>query len=116
MDLVGTCPKDFWLAWLDEGNLAGTRSTGEEYYWHTRSSTAARIKPGERFYIVAHDKVRGYAPVVRVEKYGPRAYAIVRAGKAVACTIPDKVPGFRGLRARWWDREQEIPFPDWKLP
>jgi hypothetical protein len=23
MDLVGTCPKDFWLQWIAEGDAAG---------------------------------------------------------------------------------------------
>lgn len=40
--------------------------------------------------------------------------AIVRKGGAVACTIDEPIPGFRGLRKRWWDRAIERPFPEWK--
>jgi len=59
MDLVGTCPKDFWREWLAEGDMAGTPYTGEEWGWYTNHSLAAQIKPGERFYVVAHGKLRG---------------------------------------------------------
>lgn len=40
--------------------------------------------------------------------------AIVRKGNAVACTIDEPIPGFRGLRKRWWSRDIEKPFPNWK--
>lgn len=32
----------------------------------------------------------------------------------MACTIPAPVTGFRGWRYRWWSRDDEIPFPDWR--
>jgi hypothetical protein len=38
----------------------------------------------------------------------------VRKGNAVACTIDEPIPGFRGLRKRWWSRDIEKPFPNWK--
>jgi hypothetical protein len=31
-------------------------------------------------------------------------------------TIPEYIRGFRGWRQRWWERESEIPFPDWQTP
>lgn len=37
---------------------------------------------------------------------------ICRHGRAVACTIPDDVQGFRGYHHQWWNREAEAPFPD----
>lgn len=111
VDLVGTCPKDFWLEWIAEGDAAGTPETGEEWGWFTRHSYRDLIKPGDRFYVVAHGKLRGYALVTSL--WGG---AIVRKGGAVACTIGEAIPGFRGLRKRWWDYAAERPFPEWRTP
>ena len=114
VDLVGTCPKDFWEEWIAEGDAAGEPETGEEWGWYTRHSLVAKIKPGDRFYVVAHGKLRGWAPVTRVKTSYGQGGMIGRMGGAVAVTIPEIIPGFRGLRERWWNREDETPFPDWK--
>lgn len=114
-DLVGTCPKDFWLDWIGEGDPAGTHWSGETWAWFTKDRLARTVRPGDRFYVVAHGKLRGWAPVVELRTIGPR-YAICRQGNAVACTIPSPIPGFRGLRVRWWDRALEVDFKDWKTP
>lgn len=111
VDLVGTCPKDFWLEWIAEGDAAGEPESGEEWGWFTRHSYRDFINPFEHFYVVAHGKLRGYAPVWAV-----RGGAIIRKGGAVACTVDEPIPGFRGLRKRWWDRSIERPFPDWRTP
>jgi hypothetical protein len=119
-DLVGTCPKGEWEEWIAEGDAAGLPESGEEWGWFTATAImdSSRwlngrppISPGERFYVVAHGKLRGYAPVTRVVDG-----VICRRGGAVAVTITQPIPGFRGLRRRWWRREDEIPFPDWKVP
>jgi hypothetical protein len=110
-DLVGTCPKGFWLEWIAEGDAVGDPETGEEWGWYTEHSFRSLIRPGDRFYIVAHGKLRGWSPVVMIT-----SGAIVRKGGAVACTLPEPIPGFRGLRKRWWHRDAEMPFPDWKTP
>lgn len=115
-DLVGTCPKGFWLEWIAEGDAAGEPESGEEWGWYTRHSLARLTMDGDRFYIVAHGRLRGWAPVVRVESYLGGDHAIIRRGNAVACTIDEPIPGFRGLRERWWPREIERPFPDWRTP
>ena len=112
-DLVGTCPKDFWEEWIAEGDAAGDPETGEEWGWYTGDRKAAKLWPGDRFYVVAHGKLRGYAPVIRVDR-PPSGFVICRRGGAVACTIPEPIPGFRGLRFRWWPRESELPFPAWR--
>lgn len=112
-DLVGTCPKDVWEKWIAEGDPAGTPESGEEWGWYTRDPLARKIAPGDRFYVVAHGLLRGYAPVVRVIDHVD-SFVICRRGGAVACTIYDPIPGFRGLRERWWRREIERPFPDWQ--
>lgn len=110
VDLVGTCPKDFWPEWIAEGDAAGEPATGEEWGWYTQHASMLRlIRPGDRFYVVAWGRLRGWAPVTRVTHS-----FIGRQGGAVACTIPEPIPGFRGLRERWWPRETEVPFPDWK--
>jgi len=113
VDLVGTCPKGFWEEWIAEGDAAGDppSSFDEEWGWFTKHSFRSLIQPGDRFYVVAHGKLRGFAPVTRVAPG-----AICRRGGAVACTIDEPIPGFRGLRKRWWCRELEKPFPDWKTP
>ncbi|MCC6315999.1 MAG: hypothetical protein IT337_18520 [Thermomicrobiales bacterium] len=112
-DVVVTVPRDRWSFWQSEGDLPGDAATGDEYgFW---VSTRPDIKPGERVYIVAHGKLRGYAPLTRVMAQGGR-FALCRAGGAVACTIPEPIPGFRGVRYRWWDRSDETPFPDWRRP
>jgi len=110
-DLVGTCPKDYWEEWIAEGDAVGDPETGEEWGWFTNHSLIRRIGPGDRFYVVAHGLLRGYALVTRVTNG-----AIGRRGGAVAVTIKEPIPGFRGLRVRWWPREIERPFLDWRNP
>lgn len=115
MDLVGTCPKSFWTEWLAEGDCAGAPRTGHRWSWYTRSKTVRLIIPGDRFYIVAHGKLRGFAPVVAVYK-GQFQNVIYRESGAEAVTIPEPIPGFQGIRKRWWSRDIEVPFPEWKNP
>lgn len=119
-DLVGTCPKDFWEEWIKEGDAASTNGivypsiTGEEWSWYTKHPLARDINPGDRFYVVAYGKLRGWAPVTRIGIIDYHSYEICRRGNAVACTIMEIIPGFRGLRIRWWNREEEIQFENWK--
>lgn len=113
VDLVGTCPLDFWDAWIAEGDAAGDPPSGEEWGWFTKHRDAALIRPGDRFYVAAHGRIRGYAPVTRLVRHDG-GFVICRQAGAVAVTIEEPVPGFRGLLARWWDYAAERPFPDWK--
>jgi len=67
-DLVVTVPRNLWAEWIEEGDAVGEPETGEEWGFflgHNRPP----ILPGERLYIVAHDRLRGYAPVTRVAFY-----------------------------------------------
>lgn len=115
MDLVGTCAKAAWKYWISEGDCAGTADTGIEYRWFTNCAIGARINVGDRFYVVAHGRLRGYAPVTQVIIYSNgRTRMICRRGGGVACTIEEKIPGFRGLRKRWWSRNGERAFTHWK--
>jgi hypothetical protein len=123
-DVVVTVPKALWSEWIDEGDAAPGIDIadweGEYEYGFNLYGPVPAIAKGERVYVVAHGRVRGYAPLVAIElhstRFGGRGYgfALVRKGLASAVTIPDPVRGFQGWRYRWWDRSSEIPFPSWK--
>jgi hypothetical protein len=113
-DVVVTVPKWFWPEWIVEGDAAGEPDSGEEWGFFLGGIRPA-TEPGYRCYIVAHGKLRGYAPIVRVVRTD-RGWAICRRGGAVAVTISEPITGFRGWRHRWWGRENEVPFPDWRCP
>lgn len=116
-DLVVTCPKQRWRDWLREGDAAGEPPTGQLYQWQLSSWSRPPIERGDRLYMVAHARLRGWAPVVRVEWCADdHVWLIIRGGGAVACTIDGQVTGFPGWRPRWWPREAEQPFPDWRHP
>jgi hypothetical protein len=66
-DVVVTCPMDRWAGWIAEGQLPGQGWDGEtDYHWFGRGYRP-NIVPGERVYIVAHGKLRGYAPLVATD-------------------------------------------------
>lgn len=123
MDVVVTVPKSFThpvapglrglAAWIAEGDAAGDAWTGQEWVY-TVGGCEPNVYFDERVYVVCEGCLRGYAPLIRVERYGPYRWALVRGGGAVAVTIPEPIKGFRGWRRRWWNRDIERPFPDWK--
>lgn len=115
-DVVITIPQAMVAGWFAEGDLAGDPPGGwyDLYAYTVGRKPGDWLKPGARVYVAFYGRIRGYAPLVAVDPWDARRWALVRAGDAVACTIPDDVPGFRGIRRRWWDRSQEIAFPDWK--
>lgn len=119
-DVVVTVPKNFEYAglrgieaWIREGDAAGEPWSGEEWHFYL-GGPRPQIKPGERVYIVHNGRLRGYAPLVRIENYDEGGYALVRHGGAVAVTVDEPIIGFRGFRYRWWEYEAERPFPDWQ--
>lgn len=134
-DIVVTVPKTFThpaapgkrglAAWIGEGDAAPDPWSGEVWgftVWGGRPP----IVPGERVYIVCEGKLRGYSPLVGLDfDHGPQGcedvatatygqWILLRGGDAVAVTIADPIRGFRGWRKRWWVRDEEIPFPNWK--
>lgn len=127
-DVVVTVPMNFTYdlapglrglaAWAAEGDKPGDLSTGQEWDFTTWGQRPD-IEAGERVYVVCQRKLRGYAPLVRLEtggrrdRHGAGSLNFVRAGGAVAVTIPQEIVGFRGWRYRWWERETEVPFPNW---
>ena len=115
MDLVGTCPMRRWRKWLAYGGF--TPESGKAYVWYTRSSLVTQMSPGDRFYVVAFGRLRGYAPVVKVLTLNGGWFGVMwmrNPGNAVACTIDRSCIGFQGLARRWWPREDEKPFPEWR--
>lgn len=129
-NVVVTVPMSQWAAWIAEGDLPGDpESDFESHFWIPRQPPDAApqmIHPGERVYIVAHGKLRGYAPLVRIEErcqLNPSRSCLVRRGGAVAVTLtnqddglPFTIRGFQGVRYRWWDPAAEVPFPEWRTP
>lgn len=128
-DVVVTVPAKEWEAWVLEGELAPTGlELGAGNPMHPDLDFGfkvprrpAQLVRGDRVYIVAHGRLRGYAPLVAVEmgmtaKWGFQGgWMLVRKGGAVACTIVSPISGFRGFRYRWWDRAQERDYPDWMI-
>lgn len=119
-DVVVTVPKNFHYAglvglaaWISEGDPAGELWSGQEWDFYL-GGNLPNIEPGERVYVVCEGKLRGYAPLVRIDCYQGRSYSLVRRGGAVAVTLAEPVRGFQGFRYRWWKYEDEIPFPEWQ--
>lgn len=114
-DVVVTVPMRLWEEWVEEGGLPGAAWDGSEYhFWLSRLPA---INWGERVYVVAGGRLRGYAPLQRREancRLNPGKSCLVRSVGAVAVTVGQPIKGFRGFRYRWWDRAEESPFLDWK--
>ena len=116
MDVVVTVPKSFGLdRWINEGQIPGEGWNGLEYHFYLYGYPP-EIKPGQRVYIVYNGALRGYAPLVRIDRFPDRRYGLVRHGGAIAVSIPEFIQGFRGFKYRWWSYDQEQPFPDWQNP
>ncbi len=113
-DVVVTVPKHLWQMWIEEGDLPGEPWNGEFEWDFYLSGYPPSITPGERVYVVAHGRLRGYAPLVRIDHGDKYHFSLVRRNDAVAVTIPEPIRGFRGWKYTWWDRSQETPFPNWR--
>ena len=115
-DVVVTVPKGLWEAWIEEGDVPGEVARYRSHFWIGQHSIPD-VRRGERVYIVAHGKLRGYAPLVGIEQRctlrDGRA-CLMRDGGAVAVTIPEPIVGFMGWRCRWWSTTNEKPFPNWR--
>jgi hypothetical protein len=67
---------------------------GDEWHFYSGGGVPT-IRPGERVYVVYYGKLRGYAPLVRVEWYGNSRFALVRRGGTVVVTVDEFIRGFR---------------------
>ena len=114
-DVVVTVPKAVWQAWIAEGDLPDEPWSGTGY-GYVLGGGRPDIQPGERVYVVAWGRLRGYAPLVALQSDGNGRHVLIRAGGAVAVTVPERIDGFRGWRYAWWDRADEVPFPNWREP
>jgi hypothetical protein len=114
MDAVVTVPKQIWEGWIAEGDPVGDPWTGEEWGFYAGCLGMPQVHPGDRVYVVAHGRMRGYAPLIRLARPSTRSVCFVRGGGAIAVTIPEIIRGFQGFRYRWWSREWEVPFPGWR--
>lgn len=121
MDVVVTVPMRAWPEWLEEGCLPAADGGDSPspyvafHFW--LGGPLPDVVPGDRVYIVAHGRLRGYAPLVRLErrcKLAPSRWCLLRQGGAEAVTIDEPIRGFQGWRYRWWERDQERPFTDWQ--
>lgn len=111
-DLVVTVPMDLWRGWIAEGDAVGEPDSGEEWGFYLGGGKPD-IQPGERVYVVAHGRLRGYAPLTRLARANGQ-WVLCRRGGAVAVTLAEPIPGFRGWRRRWWERWRESEFPAWR--
>lgn len=111
-DVVVTIPARQFQAWKDEGDLPGEPWSGN-ISWFKLGQRPKRTKLGDRVYIVCRNHLIGYAPLTDVREHNGCFY-LIREGNAVAVTIDQEIKGFQGFRYRWWDRDKERPFPDWK--
>jgi hypothetical protein len=115
-DVVVTVPLSFGLdRWIEEGDPVGEKWSGEEWHFYL-SGPRPKIQAGDRVYVIYNGVLRGYAPLVRIDATDNGGYGLVRHGNAQAVTIPEYIRGFKGWRYRWWDRSQEVSFPNWQDP
>ncbi len=115
-DVVVTVPKVRWEYWIAEGDLPSDEWDRKAAYLFSLAGSRPNIAVGERVYVVAHGKLRGYAPLITIQQLEGNHFALVRGGGAVAVTINEPIRGFMGWRYRWWDRGQDVPFPNWREP
>lgn len=118
-DVLVTVPKGQWANWISEGDLPGDQWQGDEYHFWIPAFNLPDIRRGERVYIVAHGKLRGWSTLERIERHctlAPGRACLVRRGDAHAVTIERPIIGFRGWRYVWWEREEETTFPEWRNP
>jgi hypothetical protein len=141
-DVVVTVPKDLWQVWQEEGDLPGDEPSGTYWSFYCRSGALPlqvdtsgppwsrdvalpllgegvrwfKCRSDQRCYVVAHGRLRGYAPLYAIEtdETARELRAFIRRAGAVAVTIAEPIRGFRGWRYRWWRREDEISFPEWR--
>lgn len=111
-DLVVCVPRQRWRDWLREGSLPGDQST-DRFGFYVKTDERPPVEPGDRIYVIAWDRLRGYAPLLELQE-AREGFTLIRAGNAVACTLPSPTKSFPGWKLRWWQCGDEVPFADWQ--
>src|SRR5207244_2308275 len=86
-DVVVTVPQRLWLCWLAEGDLPGDPPSESGLWDFSIGPHAPPVVPGARVYVAAHGFVRGYAPLVEVQR-GISVGQLVRAGGGARARPP----------------------------
>ena len=122
-----------WLCdwpWIEGDPRADAGYLDGEPAWWSRAKLARKVERGSRLYICCRGRLRLWVALRPIGKFGET----VQEGRderglwIPLCidgsppgggpwwqpvTLDADMPGFRGLRRRWWPREAEIPCPDW---
>lgn len=112
-DLVVTIQANKFEAWIEEGDLPGQIWSGNYSWFRLGKNRPVKSCPGDRVYVICRKKLIGYSPLYGIKNVDGVNY-LVRRGEAIAVTIDQEIKGFQGFRYRWWNRNDEEPFPDWK--
>lgn len=112
-DVVVCVPRARWRDWLGEGSLPGQSAAVQRFGFYVKTDERPPVEPGDRVYVISWDRLRGYAPLVSCD-VAAEGWTLIRAGNAVACTLPEETKSFPGWRVRWWEHAAEVPFPDWQ--
>lgn len=97
--------------WIDPDDYSlGARAIAAAFAVRLAEITADLQAASER---ISWLEAERDAALVRIQQH-ERGYGLIRRGGAVAVTIPQQIPGFRGFRYCWWDRALEVPFPEWR--
>lgn len=110
-DLVTTIERVAWYDWV----IAGARVGG--LLW--TAMLGRRMPRAGRLYLVAHDRVRGFVTWDDTPEREPKFEPMTLGAKHSRPHRPDHndlayVRGFAGSIFSWWERTDEIGFPDWQ--
>ena len=138
-DFVATVRAPEWEDWLrGEAGSGGPGAAGDdprrvsgEAAWWSRAKLARKVERGSRLYVCCRGRLRLWIALQPIGKF----FETAQEGRnerglwIPLCidgappdggpwwqpvTIEADMPGFRGLRRRWWPREAEIRCPDWR--
>lgn len=126
-DIVVTVAKTFTLpsapglkglaAWI-KGVLSTVEPLSFDYFCeHTIGCARPQIAAAERVYILCEGRIRGFCPLIGIREVphaGKNTFRLLLGAGGEAVTVPWDVNGFGGWCYRWWDRSDELPFPDWR--
>lgn len=143
-DVVVTVPQSRWAAWVGEGDLPGAEAEYESHFMFAGPIPKVELGDRVYIVAWGLVRGYAPLVAVEERcSLDPRRHCFLREGGAEAVTPrcrrhhgrmwtcnqpgcirgepwfvnndhPLTVTGFRGVIARWWPREIEMPFPDWQ--